>query len=618
MRELGYAVVDRLAAHLADPRSGPLVQPWTRDELESRLDRPPPEEGSRDLGPLLDRFWSDVVETSSRTDHPGYFAFIPSSPTYLGALGDFLASGVDLYAGSWMDGAGPTQLELTVLEWFRGWLGMPRDAGGILVSGGSAANMTAIACAREILVGPMSDRLVAYIGDQAHSSLARAARALGFRADQVRVLPSDAGLRMVPKALAEAIAIDRERGLVPMFVAAAGGATNTGVVDPLEAIAQVCRDAGVWFHVDAAYGAPAVLTERGRAELAGIELADSVTFDPHKWLYQPFECAALLVRDEAFLPRAFQIAPDYLSDTEVHGREVNLADHGLQLTRMARAVKVWLTIEYFGLDAIRTAIDRCLDLATEAEQRIRDDDRLELLHPRALSIVCFRRRVEGGESEAERVNAALVRSLERSGEALVSSTRLGGRFAVRLCVLGHGSTWNDVALVLDHFASAPVPVDPPAELARPAQRSSWLASGTSDLEDVQALPLFATFDDDDLRRLLDASHEARVPAGTAIIRRADAGRDFFVLLDGTAEVSNEGKVLRTLEAGDFFGELAARDWGAGYGYARLATVTATEDVRVLVVPTLAFNQAMRDHAAFAASVRAEMIERLDSVRPEDT
>ena len=188
---------------------------------------------------------------------------------------------------------GPSQLELTVLDWFRDWIGYPAGAAGVLVSGGSAANLTAIACAREALVGPMSPRIVAYTSDQTHSSLARAARHLGFRPDQIRVLPTDEAFRLRPADVAAAMDADVAAGRLPFLVSANAGTTSTGAVDPLPELAAICRERGVWLHVDGAYGAFAVLTERGRAALAGLALADSVTLDPHKWLAMPFEVGCL-------------------------------------------------------------------------------------------------------------------------------------------------------------------------------------------------------------------------------------------------------------------------------------------------------------------------------------
>src|SRR5438132_95948 len=268
--------------------------------------------------------------------------------------------------------------------------------------------MTALACAREAVAGAMSDRLVVYCADQAHSSVARAARILGFRPDQVRVLPVDDGYRLRLDALRAAMNADMRAGREPLFVAAAAGSTSTGAIDPLPDIAALCRERGVWFHIDAAYGGFAVLTQRGREALRGLELADSVTLDPHKWLYQPFECGCLLVRTGRQLLDAFEIHPDYLRDSKSGvSREVNFADYGMQLSRTSHAIKVWLSVQYFGLAAFRAAIDQCFDLVAWAEDRIRRSTELELLTPASLGILCFRRRVHGttDEDRIERVNA---------------------------------------------------------------------------------------------------------------------------------------------------------------------------------------------------------------------
>jgi aromatic-L-amino-acid decarboxylase len=271
---------------------------------------------------------SDVLSFVGRWDHPRFFAYVPGSGTWPSALGDFIASALNVDGGTWRESAGPSELELVVLDWFRDWVGYPPPAAGVLVSGGSAANMTALACAREALLGSMDDRAVAYFSDQTHFSMARAARVLGFRPDQVRVLPVDEGFRMRPEALEKAIAADRRSGRKPLFVAAAGGSTSTGAVDPLEDLASVCRVQDVWLHVDAAYGGFACLTERGKRLLAGMELSDSITLDPHKWLYQPFECGCLLVREGPRLNEAFRITPHYLKDAEGTLREVNFSDQG--------------------------------------------------------------------------------------------------------------------------------------------------------------------------------------------------------------------------------------------------------------------------------------------------
>jgi aromatic-L-amino-acid/L-tryptophan decarboxylase len=279
----------------------------------------------------------------------------------------------------------------------------------------------------------MRDDLVVYASDQSHSSVARAARTLGFRPEQLRVLPVDDEFRMPPDALAGAMATDREAGRRPLIVCASAGSTNTGAIDPLDELADACRANDTWLHVDGAYGGFAALTERGKRWLAGIERADSITLDPDKWLYQPFECGCVLVREGRLLEDAFRIAPDYLKDAR--GAEVDFADRGLQLSRMARSLKLWLSIQTFGVGAFREAIERALDLAELAEHLVGESEELELLRPARLGIVCFRRRFGGERSEAETeaLNRRLVSALEQSGEGLVSSTRLRGRYAIRLC-----------------------------------------------------------------------------------------------------------------------------------------------------------------------------------------
>ena len=279
----------------------------------------------QDFEALLDQLRRDVLPFMGNSAHPGYMAFIPTCGTFPGALGDFIASALNVYVGSWMEGAGPSRIELVVLDWFKEWIGYPGEAAGVLVCGGSAANLTALACARETLLGPMDDRATA-VRRRPGPCLDRARRA-GAR---LPPRPGPRAARPTPingcsrRRVAAAIQADAAAGRRPLAVVAAAGATNTGAIDPLGGLAAVCRRHGVWLHVDAAYGGFAALTERGRRALAGLELADSVTLDPHKWLYQPIECGSLLVRDGHLLQRAFAIEQDYLHDAAGHEGEVEL------------------------------------------------------------------------------------------------------------------------------------------------------------------------------------------------------------------------------------------------------------------------------------------------------
>jgi glutamate/tyrosine decarboxylase-like PLP-dependent enzyme len=593
MRRLGYQTVDLLVDRWVGLGAQPVLRRGTPTELAHRLNGSPPE-GPQSFERILEQLSTDVLPFISNNDHPGYFAYVPGAGTWPGALGDLIASACNLEVSSWVQAAGPSQVELVVLGWFKQWIGYPEEAAGVLVSGGSAANLTALACAREALLGAMSDQVVAYLSDQAHSSMARAARVLGFRPNQVRVLPVDDGYRMRPEALAAAMAADLRPGRRPLFVAANAGSTSTGAVDPLPELAAVCREWGVWFHVDAAYGGFAALTQRGRRWLLGLELADSVTLDPHKWLYQPFECGCLLVRAGQRLREAFQIQPDYLKDTEAAELEVNFSDLSVQLTRTSRALKLWMSLRYFGVEAFRTAIDRAIDLARFAQARIEASAQLELLTPAKLGVVCFRRRPEGmDEDRLERLNQRLAEELAASGQGLVSSTRLRGRFALRMCVLNHTSRAQDVEKVLDWFERAPAPAaaaeppaPPPAYDRDPPVAESWPIRrlvGALDNAVMGRLPLFQRLTDTELERISGLASERTVAAGEVIVEQWDGTREFYVVLEGSAAVRTAERHLDDIGPGDFFGEIAALDWGASFGYARLATVTATSPTRLLVL-----------------------------------
>jgi hypothetical protein len=328
----------------------------------------------------------------------------------------------------------------------------------------------------------------------------------------------------------------------------------------------------------------------------GIELTDSVTLDPHKWLYQPLECGSLLVRQGDLLRRAFEIVPDYMKDAAAGDGEVNFADLGIQQSRTSRALKVWLSISYFGVDAFREAIDRSLDLALFAEERISATPELELTSPASLGILCFRRRGPEGapEEEVAGVNAALVRGFEETGEGLVSSTRLGGKYTARMCCLNHTSRREDVERVLEFFAHASV--DSMAPVRRGAPIIDWA--------DLRYVALFDCLGADELKRVVSWARELRVAKGDVAARRWDAARDFYVVLEGTAVVERGGKCVAELGPGDFFGELSALDWGAGYGHARSATVTATAPLRLLGLSPTSFQQFMRLDPGIAARIDA--------------
>jgi len=449
MRRLGYHAIDLIVDRWTTLREGPAWQFGTRHELEPLLSEPPPEDG-QDPDVVFRRVMENVLPRAGRIDHPRFFAFIPSSPTWPSVLGDLLATGFNVFQGTWLESAGPSQLELVVIDWFRDWLGLPEKGGGLLTSGGSAANLVALVTAREWAGNPQNP--VLYVSDQGHSSLERAARIIGIPLENVRKIPTDGTFRMDVELLREAVGKDRAAGMHPLCVCANAGATNTGAIDPLDSIARLAKEESLWFHVDGAYGGFALLVPGERGAFRGIEEADSITLDPHKWLFQPYETGCLLVRDTGLLEDAFRILPEYLQDTALGKEHVNFADRGIQLTRGFRALKVWMSIQILGLRAFREGIQAGIVFAREAERFINGSPDLEMIGPSSLGIVCFRFRPPGAgltPEELEKLNLGIQDEIVSSGLAMMSSTRLRGEFSLRLSILNYRSTWEDVQKTLE-------------------------------------------------------------------------------------------------------------------------------------------------------------------------
>jgi hypothetical protein len=464
----------------------------------------------------------------------------------------------------------------------------------------------------------MSSQLVAYASDQAHSSLARAARHLGFRPDQIRVIPTDASFRVRPSDLVAAMDADLASGRLPFLVAANAGSTNTGAVDDLRRLAEICHERNVWLHVDGAYGGFAVLTDRGRALLDGIALADSVTLDPHKWLAMPFEVGCLMVRRGEALERAFELHPEYLKERPDGARIVNFSDRGLQLTRASRAIKVWLALQTFGVDAFRAAIDRAMDLALFAQRRIEADKRLELVTPASLGILTFRRRVAAGASNAEvdRANERLVAWLAHRGDVLLTATTIGGRYVIRLCVLNHSSGEADVVEALEKVAAADLTVEsrgsePEAASGRDAGIDlAWLQAHGFDAEHLRRVRGFETVTDAQAARFLGTGREESYAAGEAVTERWAYARVFYLVLEGRLSVRVDAAEVNALGPGDYLGEIAAIDWGRDFSYGRTATVVAAEASRVLALPAATLRDLMTEAPEVDRAIRATAARRL--------
>jgi glutamate/tyrosine decarboxylase-like PLP-dependent enzyme len=439
MRRLGYRVVDRIVDHLAELSELPPIRVGDARELRAALGGPAPE-APGDPDAALDALFEQVLPFVQAPDHPRFFARIGSPSNYMSVLADALTSGFNVFTGSWTGGSGPATVELVVLDWLREVCGLPDDAEGVLVTGGSVASLVALATARTARFGERApEGAVAYVSSEGHASIPRAFRILGIA--HVRTVTAGPDCRLDPAAVGAAIEADRAAGLEPFCVVGTAATTSTGAVDPLGELAEL----GLWLHVDGAYGAPAALTEGGRALLAGMERADSLVLDPHKWLFQPYEIGCVLVRESGLLERTFALSGVYLRDTL--GGEVDFRDRSVQLTRGGRALKLWLSIRVFGLAAFRDAVARGIALAEHAETLLRERPGWEVVTPAQLAIVCFRR--DGDDAVQTRISQAMV----ADGFAAPSTTEVGGRVALRLCTINPRTTEAEVARTIERMES---------------------------------------------------------------------------------------------------------------------------------------------------------------------
>ncbi len=453
MRAIGYHVIDMLVSYYESRAEGPVAEKLDHEALDAILRQPLPRE-SQPWRDVLKQFEREVAGASNRVDHPRFFAYIPLANNFISVMADTLAAGYNIFNAVWRQGPGAAQLERLTIDWLRRIMGFPEGAGGTFVSGGSVANLTALAVAREIQLAGDARGAVAYCSDQIHFAVSRGLKVLGFAPDQLRKLPSDADFRLPLAGLRAAIAEDRAAGKRPFCVVASAGTTNTGAVDPLDALADLCAQETLWLHVDGAYGAPAALTERGRQALTGLERVDSLALDAHKWLFQPIECGVVLVRDRRWLPRTFKETPEYLRDIQSEGEELNFGYQGIQLTRQFRALKLWMSFKVFGLEAISAAIAQGFENAEIAERLLRESGAWEIVTPAQMAIVTFRYQPKNGDAAlANRVTRDLVERLLEDGYAFASGTQLRDKTVMRMCCNNPRTTRADLASTIQLMAT---------------------------------------------------------------------------------------------------------------------------------------------------------------------
>lgn len=435
MRLMGEACLKMIIGHIETLPSQPSQGLTGAAEAAARLREAPPEDGAS-LQSTLDTLFS-AVPYSLNTAGPGYLAYIPGGGLYASALADLMACSVNRYTGVW--GASPplVQLEINVIRWFCDWMGYGKDSLGILTSGGSMANFSAIVTARAARLPGDFLKGTIYATSQAHQSIMKAARLAGFPGSGLRTVRVDSSLRMDPEHLVSLVMEDRRAGLSPFLIVANAGTTNTGSIDPLEALADIAEKEGLWLHVDGAYGGFFNLTARGRTRLSGIERAHSITLDPHKGLFLPYGTGCLLVRRGKDLKAAHHIGEaHYLQDIESPD-SISFSEYSPELSREFRGIRVWLPLKLYGARAFRDALDEKLDLTEYACEKLRSSGLFRIIVEPELSIVSFQAITESGC--INELNAELLSRVNGEKRVFLSSTRINGENILRICVLSFRS-----------------------------------------------------------------------------------------------------------------------------------------------------------------------------------
>jgi aromatic-L-amino-acid decarboxylase len=459
IRRIGYRVVDLIADHLTTLPGEPVFRPVPPELAQQFLSTPPPQDPVS-ADDILNAFQQTIEPYPFGNGHPRFWGWVNSPPAVMGVFADALAAAMNPSCAGGNHAA--IYVERQVTAWFREMLGFPATSMGLLVSGGSMATMTALAVARHLKSGVdvRADGLrdapapfAFYMSAEAHSCARKAIELLGFGSASVRTIATGVDYRMNVEALEAAIADDHARGVRPIAVIATGGSTNTGAIDDLFSIADLCRRHDVWLHVDAAYGGPAILSAEYAGALRAVAQADSVALDPHKWLFVPVEAGLVIVRDAEAMRSAFSLVPPYVRQSGSAGEVYGLpwfSEYGFQQTRGFRALKVWMTLQQFGLSGYREAIEENLALAGYLADRVRSAPDLELAAPTSLSVVCFRF-VDGSlgsEDAIASVNRSLLERLQLGGDAFITSTELRGRFTLRACFVNYRSRREDVDRLL--------------------------------------------------------------------------------------------------------------------------------------------------------------------------
>lgn len=455
-RKYGHELVEWIADYLTHMDRYPVLAQTQPGEVRASLPERPPDSGE-EMDAILGDVRQIIVPGLTHWNHPSFFSYFSITGSGPGILGEFLAAAFNVNGMLWRTSPAVTELEELVLDWLRQLLGFSEPWWGIIYDTASMSTFHAVAAARQLVPGmnprehgfrtdPSGGKLRLYCSEQAHSSVEKAALAVGIGLEGVRKIPVDAEFRMLPEELRRAIEEDRSDGWVPFCVTATVGTTSTTSVDPVPEIGAICREQKLWLHVDAAYGGTAAILPEKRWVLDGCERADSLVVNPHKWLFTPIDCSVLFCRKPEVLREAFSLIPEYLRSNEP---ATNFMDYGLQLGRRFRSLKLWMVIRHFGRRGIEARLRQHIRWAEDLAGWIDEHPDFERLAPTPFSTVCFRAVPPGlrdrGEEGLDHFNEQLLEAVNRTGRLFVSHSRLHGRFTLRLAIGNLKTTRQHVA-----------------------------------------------------------------------------------------------------------------------------------------------------------------------------
>ena len=447
MRRIVDEAMRRIVAHIETLPEQPAQNVDGATEEARTLVEPLPERGEA-YESLIAKLFDDYIPRSFNAAGPGYLAYIPGGGVFHAAVADLIADSVNRYVGVCAAAPLLAQIEANVVRWFCQIIGLPRGAGGVLTSGGSLANFTAIATARDELARDDFAKCTLYCSDQVHHAFQKAAHLAGFPYANIREIETDAQFRICIDALEQQIARDRAEGWRPLLVAGSAGTTNTGAVDDLRELSRVAKANAMWFHIDGAYGAFFNLTSRGRETLRGIELADSIILDPHKTLFLPFGTGAVLVRDAQALRRAHSLHADYLPAMQTEDELVDFCEISPELSRDFRGLRVWLPVKTFGIGVFREQLDEKLDLISFITDAIRSIEGITIVAEPQLTISAFRFR------DSDSMTRELLDRINARKRVMLTGAIVRGQFVIRICIVSHRTHRDRVQMAIDDIRAA--------------------------------------------------------------------------------------------------------------------------------------------------------------------